>query len=130
MPAREPTAEDGPLFRAAHEHADAVDRATPGAERRKAWTLFVPSALVALAEGFLRDALITGAVLFSVIAAVIGATSGVVVWAIAGVVSGVVGTVLVVVALARHWSFGRQWAVLLGVLVFQIVLMLTCGQST
>ncbi|MCT2582376.1 hypothetical protein [Actinophytocola gossypii] len=130
MPGREPTPEDGPLFRSAHEHADAVDRAGPGAERRKAWTRFIPSALVALAEGFLREAMITGAVLFSVIAAVIGATSGEVAWAVACVASGVVGVVLVLVAVARHWSFGRQWAVLLGVLALQVALMVTFWQTS
>jgi hypothetical protein len=129
VPGREPTPEDGPLFRSAHEHADAVDRTRPGAERRKAWTRFIPSALVALAEGFLREALITGAVLFSVIAAVIGATSGDVAWVAACVVSGVVGVVLVLVAVARHWSFGRQWAVILGVLALQIVLMVIFWQT-
>ncbi len=123
MPGREPTPEDGPFFRAAHRDADAVDRAEPGAERRGAWTRFVPSALVALAEGFLREAMITGAVLFCVIAAVIGATSGDVAWAAGCVVAGVAGTVLVLVAVARHWSFGRQWAVILGVFVVQIALM-------
>jgi hypothetical protein len=123
MPGREPTPEDGPFFRAAHRDADAVDRAEPGAGRRGAWTRFVPSALVALAEGFLRETMITGAVLFSVIAAVIGATSGDAAWATGCVAAGVAGTVLVLIAVARHWSFGRQWAVILGVFVVQSALM-------
>jgi uncharacterized membrane protein len=31
--------------------------------------------------------------------------------------------VLVLVAVARHWAFGRQWAAILGVLLLQCVLM-------
>ncbi|HWM05818.1 MAG TPA: hypothetical protein VNP92_26045 [Actinophytocola sp.] len=123
MPGPEPTPEDGPLFHSAYRRADAVDSAEAGPERRRAWTRFVPSALVALAEGFLREAMITGAVLFSVIAAVIGATSGDTPWVIGCVVAGVVGAVLVLVAVARHWSFGRQWAVIGGVLALQVAVM-------
>ncbi|MPZ85486.1 MAG: hypothetical protein GEV28_35935 [Actinophytocola sp.] len=123
MPGREPTPEDGPLFRSAHRRADAIDRAQAGGERRRAWARFVPSALVAVAEGFLRETMIMGAVLFSVIAAVIGATSGDAPWAVGCVAAGVVGCVLVLVAVARHWSFGRQWAVILGVFALQCALM-------
>jgi hypothetical protein len=127
-PRQEPTDEDGPLFREAHRRADAVDRAEPG-ERRKAWAGFLPSALVALAEGFLREALIIGAVLFSVIVGVIGATSGDPAWAVGCVVSGVLGAGLVLVAVARHWSFGRQWAVILGVFVLQSAVMVVFWQT-
>ncbi len=122
-PKSEPTDEDGPLFGAAYRRADAVDRAEAPAERRKAWAGFLPSALAALAEGFLREALITGAVLFSVITFVIGATSGDPVWAVACIAAGIFGTVLVLLAVARHWAFGRQWAAILGVLLLQCVLM-------
>ncbi|MGQ0773512.1 MAG: hypothetical protein ACT4NY_03690 [Pseudonocardiales bacterium] len=128
-PQSEPTDEDGPLFRAAYRRADAVDRAEAPAERRKAWAGFLPSALVALAEGFLRETLIIGAVLFSIIALVIGATSGDPVWAVACIAAGVFGTVLVLVAVARHWAFGKQWAAILGVLLLQCVLMIAFWQS-
>jgi hypothetical protein len=128
-PRPEPTDEDGPLFRAAYRRADAVDRAQAPAERRKAWAGFLPSALVALAEGFLRESLIIGAVLFSVIVLVIGVTSGDPVWALACIAAGVVGTVLVLFAVARHWAFGRQWAVILGVLLLQCVLMVVFWTS-
>lgn len=64
-----------------------------------------------------------GAVLFSVIVAVIGATSGDPAWVAGLVTSGVAGTVLVGLARWRHWSFGRQWAVIIGVLVLQAALM-------
>lgn len=129
MPDREPTPEDGPLFRSAHDRADAIDRADGGPEKRRAWTRFVPTALAALAEGFLREALITGAVLFSVIAGVIGATSGDTAWAVICVASGVVGVVAMLVAVARHWSFGRQWAVILGVFVLQTAVMVAFWQT-
>lgn len=122
-PQSEPTDEDGPLFREASRRADAVDRAEAPAERQKAWAGFLPSALAALAEGFLRETLIMGAVLFSVIALVIGATSGDPVWAVACIAAGIFGTVLVLFAVARHWAFGRQWAAILGVLLLQCVLM-------
>lgn len=122
-PQSEPTDEDGPLFREAYRRADAVDRAQAPTERRKAWAGFLPSALAALAEGFLRETLIMGAVLFSVIALVIGATSGDPVWAAACITTGVIGTVLVLFAVARHWAFGRQWSAILGVLLLQCVLM-------
>ena len=119
----EPTAEDGPLFREAERRAEIVDRAEAPAERRRAWARFLPSAVVALAEGFLRDSLVTGSVLFSIVVLVMGVTSGELAWAIGGVIAGVGGTVLVLRAVARHWAFGRQWAAILGVLVLQCVLM-------
>lgn len=119
----EPTAEDGPLFRDAQRRAEAVDRAEVPAERRRAWARFLPSAVVALAEGFLRDSLVTGTVLLSIIVLIMGLTSGDVAWAIGGVAAGVGGSVLVLRAVARHWSFGRQWAAIVGVLVLQCVLM-------
>ncbi|MET0135177.1 MAG: hypothetical protein ABW215_16480 [Kibdelosporangium sp.] len=67
--------------------------------------------------------MITGAVLFSVIVGVIGATSGDPVWAGICIASGVVGCAVVLVAVARHWAFGKQWAAILGILVLQIVVM-------
>lgn len=122
-PQSEPTDEDGAFFREAYRRADAVDRAEAPAERGKAWAGFLPSALAALAEGFLRETLIMGAVLFSVIVLVIGATSGDPVWAVTGIAAGIFGSVLVLFAVARHWAFGRQWAAIFGVLLLQCVLM-------
>ena len=122
-PQSEPTNEDGPLFREAYRRADAVDRAEAPAERRKAWAGFLPSALAALAEGFLREELIMGTVLFSVIVLVIGATSGDPVWAVVCIAAGIFGIVLVLFAVARHWAFSRQWVAILGVFLLQCVLM-------
>jgi len=128
-PQSEPTDEDGPLFRAAYRRADAVDRAEAPVERRKAWAGFLPSALTAISEGFLREEMIIGTVLFSVIVLVIGATAGNPVWAVACIAAGVFGAALVLFAVARHWSFGKQWAAILGVLLLQSVLMVAFWQS-
>jgi hypothetical protein len=70
---------------------------------RRGLASFRPPA--ALAEGFLREELIMGAVLFSVIVIVIGATSGDLVWAVVCIAAGIFGTVLVLFAVARHWAF-------------------------
>ncbi|MCO1582349.1 hypothetical protein M8C13_42035 [Crossiella sp. SN42] len=118
-----PTDEDGPLFRSAYEHADAVDKAEGSTQRRRAWAGFLPRAVVALAEGFLRDWMIVGAVLFSVIVGFIGGSSGDVWWTVGCVVAAVAGVVLVLLAVARRWSFGRQWSIIVGVLTLQIVIM-------
>lgn len=125
----EPSDADGPLFREAYRRADDIDRADQPAQRRKAWARFIPSALAAFGEGFMRDELMVGAVLFSVIVAVIGATSGDPPWAVGLVASGVAGTVLVLVALWRRWPFGRQWAVILGIMVLQIAVMVVFWKS-
>lgn len=110
------------MFREAHRRADDVDRAQAPEERRRAWRRFLLPALVALAEGVLRDGLIVAAVLFSLIVAAAGATSGNAAWAVMCVAAGALGTVLVLVAVARHWAFGRQWAVILGVMLGQALL--------
>jgi hypothetical protein len=123
-PHPQPTDEDGPLFRGAYRHADAVDRARTPNERRAAWGGFLPRALVALVEGFVRDALVTGAVVFSLIVVVMAATSGDAAWAAGGVVCGLVGVGLVLVAKVRHWSFGWQWAVIGFVLLTQAAFMI------
>ena len=126
-PSLEPTDQDGPLFRAAYRRADDVDTAADG-KRAGAWARFLPSALVALVEGFVRQSMVSGAVLFSLIVAVMGATSGEVGWILGGLVAGVGGAILVFVAVAR-WSFGRQWAVLVGVVVLQCLLMTAYWQA-
>ena len=126
---REPTEADGPLFRAAYERAGRIDDAAGPDQRRRAWGGFLRAAAVALAEGLLRETFVWGAVLFSIIAAVFGATGGDIAWLVPMVTAGVAGIVLVVWALLRRWSFGRQWAVLLGVTVTQIALIVIFWQS-
>jgi hypothetical protein len=44
------------------------------------------------------------------------------------VISGVAGAVVVFVAVRRRWRFGAQWAVFLGVLVVQAVLIVALWQ--
>lgn len=120
---REPTEADGPLFRAAYERAGEIDDASTPAQRRRSWGGFLRAAVIALAEGLLREAFVWGAVLFSLLAVVFGATGGDVAWMIPMIGVGVAGIGLVFWALARHWAFGRQWAVLLGVATVQIVVI-------
>lgn len=126
---REPTEADGPLFRQAYERAGQIDDAPTPARRRRAWGGFLAAAAAALAEGFLREAFVWGAVLFSILVAAFGATSADIAWAVPLVGSGIAGIVLVFWALARHWSFGRQWAVLLGVTAVQIVLIVVLWRT-
>lgn len=117
---------DNAIERLAADRAGAVDDAATPAERRRAWARFVPvalAALAALAEGIVRDAFVVGAVLFSLVVTVMGATSGQPGWIVAGVVVGVIGTVLPFLALARRWPLRAQWAVLVGIVVVQVVMM-------
>lgn len=125
---REPTESDGPFVRAAYHGADDVDKAETPEARRKAWTRVVSAGVAALAETFLRDTAIWGAVVFSVVVAVLGVTSGTLVWAVGCLISGVAGIALVLVAV-RRWSLGRQWSVYLGVILVQIVLMVALWQG-
>jgi hypothetical protein len=126
---RAPSEADGPLLRAAYRQAERVDRAQKPAERRKAWAGVLGAGVVALAEGFLREQMIWGAVLFSILGAVFGATSGDLVWAIPMVASGVVGILLVFLSQARRWAFGRQWGLLLGVVALQCVLIVVLWKA-
>ncbi|TDE02567.1 hypothetical protein [Jiangella asiatica] len=123
-PARESDpSDDGALFRAASRRADDVDDARSPAERGRAWARFVPTALSALAEGFLRDSMVIGTATFSLIIAVAGLLSGDTGKAVVGVVAGVGGAVLVVAAVARRWPTGRQWLTIAVVLVVEVGLI-------
>ena len=127
-PRREPDDADGPLFREAHRRASEIDSAQTPEARRGAWGGFLRAGAVALAEGFLREAAIWGAVLLSVLAAVFGATSGKIAWAVPMVIIGVAGAGLVFVAVRQRWRFSAQWAVFLGVLVIQAILIVALWQ--
>jgi hypothetical protein len=119
----EVTDADGPLIRAALNRAKEVDEAPTAGQRRRRWLPLLGTTAAAFAEKFLRDTLAWGAVLFSLLAIAFGVASGHVAWAIGMAVSGVAGVVLVFWAIAKRWAFRRQWAVLLGVLLVQIVLI-------
>jgi hypothetical protein len=121
---------EGPLYRETLRRANAVDKSGTTAERRQAVPGLVLIGIVALAERALRSTLEWGAVLFSLLAIGLGVSSGDLAWAIPMVVSGLAGIALVVVALARRWSFASQWVVLLGVTVVQIVLIVVQWRTT
>jgi hypothetical protein len=123
------TEADGPLIGAALDRATEVDSATTPGQRRKAWLRLVPAAAVALLEGSVRESFVWGAIASSLLAIVFGSTSGVAAWAVTMTVSGVAGMVLVFWSIAKHWAFGRQWTVLLGVLAVQIVLMVSLWRT-
>jgi hypothetical protein len=74
-------------------------------------------------EGLARDAMVTGAVLFSLITLVAGLTSEDLVVLALGLSTGLVGMVLPVVAVGRRWSVGRTWLVLIGILLADVAMM-------
>ncbi|MGX7825683.1 hypothetical protein ACTG9Q_11380 [Actinokineospora sp. 24-640] len=115
--------EDSPVFRDADRWAERVDRAETPGERRRAWAGFLPRGAAVIIEGLLRDSMVYGAVVFSIIVAVLGATSGDLPWAVAAIASGVLGIGLAVLTHLRRWSVGRQWAVLGAVVLVQVALM-------
>jgi hypothetical protein len=114
---------DGPLIQAALRRAKDVDDAATPEQRRKGWLRLLATGAVAFAEGWLRDTFRWGVVLSSIVAIGVGVTAGRLAWTVVLIVAGVAGTALMFWSLARRWSFGRQWAVLLGALVVQIALI-------
>ncbi|WP_405160189.1 hypothetical protein OG203_27625 [Nocardia sp. NBC_01499] len=116
-------AEDGPLFRAAYRQADTFDNTAKPERSKGALARLVGWVSIAFAEGFLRDQLFVGTVFFSIIVIVIGATSGSPAWMVGYIVAGVIGIALVAVALKRRWSLGRQWLVIIGVIIADVLLM-------
>ncbi|WP_067479640.1 hypothetical protein [Nocardia amamiensis] len=115
--------EDGPLFRQAFRHADAFDNMPESDRSKGAIARLLGWAVAAFAEGFLRYELLVGAIFFSIIVTVIGATTDNPAWMSGYIAAGLIGIISVVVALRRRWSFGRQWAVIVGVLAADCVLM-------
>jgi hypothetical protein len=117
--------EDGLIYRQALRRAEDVDRAQDPAQRRRAWARLMPVALLALAEGWARDSFRAAAVVCSVVVIVIGVASGALAATVGYIVAGVLGIMLVLTALIRRWSAGRQWAVIVAMLVLQCSLMVT-----
>lgn len=115
--------EGGQLFRQAYRHADAFDNSPESNRSKGAIARLMAWAVAAFAEGFLRFELLVGAIFFSIVVTVIGATTDNPVWMSGYIAAGFIGIVLVAVALKRRWSFGRQWAVIVGVLVADWILM-------
>jgi hypothetical protein len=126
---REPTDADGPLLRAAYRRASQI-RDEPGPVRRRdRWASFLAVAAAAVAESLLREAVIGAAGLSSVLAVVFGVMTGDLAWAVPMGASGVAGFVLVCWATARQWPFGRQWGVLLSVLMVQVGLLMALWRA-
>jgi uncharacterized membrane protein HdeD (DUF308 family) len=50
-------------------------------------------------------------------------------WAIPTAAGGIAGVVVVFTALRRRWAFGRQWIVLLGVVVVQAGVLALLSQA-
>ena len=125
----EPSDVDGPLMRNASEQAEAVDRAKDPGERRRAWTRFLPTAVLAFLESYVREGALVIAALLSVIAIFAGATSGSAGWAAAGAVAGVAGLVIAFVPVFRRWSFAWRWATVLAVIALEIVVLVVFGLS-
>lgn len=77
-----------------------------------------------LFEGFLRDAMINGAVFFSLIVVVWGVLTQHPAGVVVGVVAGGIGIVLPWLALGRKWSASAQWTTVLAVLATDIAVMI------
>ncbi len=99
------------------------DRVRTPARQRRSAAGAVAAGLSALAEGYLRDSMIIGTATIGLIVAVGGLLSGSAGPAITGVVGGVGGAILVLAAVAKHWSLGRQWLTVAVVLAVQIALI-------
>ncbi|MBM7786468.1 hypothetical protein [Tenggerimyces flavus] len=125
----EPSDVDGPLMRNASEQAGAIDRATDPGERRRAWTRFLPAAVLAFLESYVREGALVIAALLSVIAILAGATSGSAGWAVAGAFAGVAGLVIALVPVIRRWSFAWRWVTVMAVIALQILVLVVFGLS-
>ena len=80
-------------------------------------------AAASLLEGFGRETLITGTVLFSLIVAVGGPLTGEPLWLVVGLAVGLAGLVSAVLTLGRKWTVRRTWTVLPLALLADIAVM-------
>lgn len=99
------------------------DRVRTPPRQRRSVARAMPALLTALAEGFLRDSMIIGTAALGLFVAAGGLLAGSAGQGVTGVVGGVGGAVLVLVAVAKHWSIGRQWLTVAIVLAVQIGLI-------
>ena len=79
--------------------------------------------LFQLADGWMRDELAKGAVLFSLIAIGAGVTTSGAGWKVAGVVLGLLGVGLGITAARDRWTSPVTWLVVLAVLGAEIAFM-------
>jgi hypothetical protein len=80
-------------------------------------------AAAGLFEGFLRDALVNGAVLLSLIVVVAGFVTKVGAWTAVGLVVGGAGIVLPWLAVGRRWPILTTWTIVFGVFVVDLALL-------
>ena len=81
--------------------------------------------LLELLEGWLRDSVVSGLALASLLGVVaVAFTSDEPVWTSLGVLAGMVATVALFVPLARHWSPVGTWVTVLTVAVFDVAVIL------
>lgn len=122
--------DDGPFLHAAYREAGNLDAAENTDERRRAWFRLIPTFLAALAEDFLRESALFGALLACVVAVFAAFSSDNVGWLIGLIASGVAGATLVLCAALQRWRVSRQWAVFIGVLAVEVGLIVLMEQMT
>lgn len=76
-----------------------------------------------LVEGFLRDWMTNGAVLFSLVVIAAGLFEGEGAGRVLAVVVGVVGTVVAFVTIRKAWSPARTWLTVLAILVIDAAVL-------
>lgn len=79
--------------------------------------------MLALSEGIARDRLFVAAAFCSVVVLALGVMSDYLAMMVAGIAVGVAGLVLVVLALGRKWSAGRQWLLIAALFAVNISMM-------
>ncbi|MEV6275355.1 hypothetical protein [Nocardia sp. NPDC051832] len=119
---------DGPLIRAAYRQAEAID-AEPGRSSASAKVRLVAWAAGAMAEGYLRSRLFVGGMLFSIVVVVMGVASDSSVWKAGYITVGLLGVSLLIGTWTRPVSFGRQWAVGVGVFGVDVILLATSSST-
>jgi hypothetical protein len=81
--------------------------------------------LLELLEDWLRDTVMTGLVLASLLGVLpVAFSAGSVVWIVLGVVAGFVATGAVFVPLVRHWSPSRTWLTFVTVAAYDVGVIL------
>jgi hypothetical protein len=80
-------------------------------------------AAAGLFEGFIRDSLVNGAVLLSLIVVVAGFLTKVGAWSVVGLVVGGAGIVLPWLAVGKRWPILTTWMTVLTVVVVDLALL-------
>jgi hypothetical protein len=81
--------------------------------------------LLELVDDWLRDSVVSGLALLSLLGVVaVAFTADEPVWTALGVLAGMVATVALFVPLARHWSPGSTWVTMVTVAAFDVAVIL------